>query len=174
MSTTLKWGLITGMVYVIFSLVSNLLGLQQGSGNLGLTFLFNFLLMIATFFTIYLGVKETRDEATAEYFTLGEAFSTGFKISLIAAVIASVFTFIYLQFIDPDLMDRVMENAEDQWDEMGVPEENREMGRKFQGYFSNPYILSAFVIMSVIFWGLIKSLVAGLILRKNPPIAPVA
>ncbi|HUR30512.1 MAG TPA: DUF4199 domain-containing protein [Saprospiraceae bacterium] len=174
MSATLKWGLITGMVYVIFSLISNLLGLQQGGGNLGLTFLFNTILLAATFFTIYLGVKEIRDEATGEYFTLGEAFSAGFKITLIAAVIAAVFTFIYLKFIDPDLMDKVMSSAEEKWDEMNVPEENREMGRKFQGYFSNPYILSAFVILSVIFWGLIKSLVAGMMLRKNPPIAPSA
>jgi hypothetical protein len=33
MSSALKWGLITGMVYVLFSLGSNLLGLVQNAGS---------------------------------------------------------------------------------------------------------------------------------------------
>ena len=172
MSTVLKWGLITGMVYVVFSLIGNLLGIQQG-GNFGLALLSNFLLMLATFFTIYLGVKETRDESGKEYFTMGEGFVAGFKMALIAAVIAVVFSFVYLQFIDPDMMENMLETTEDQWDEMGVPEENREMGRKMQGYFTNPFVLSAFVLAQVLFWGAIKSLVAGIILKKNPPVVPM-
>ena len=173
MSTIVKWGLITGMVYVIFSLAANLLGLQQG-GKFALQLVSNTLLLVATFYTIYLGVKETRDESAKEYFTMGEGFLAGFKIALIAAVIAVVFSFIYIQFIDPDMMDRMMEQAEDQWDEMGVPEDQREMGRKFQGYFTNPLVLSAFVLAQVLFWGAIKSLVAGAMLKKNPPAVPMA
>src|SRR5688572_26656029 len=107
MSTILKWGLITGMVYVAFSLVTNLLGLQE-TGNFGVTLAFNFVLMLATFATIYLGVKETRDELAGAFFTTGQGFITGFKISLIAAAITCVFTLIYLQFIDPDMMERML------------------------------------------------------------------
>src|SRR5687768_12145117 len=172
MSTILKWGLITGMVYVAFSLIGNLLGIQQG-GNYGLALLSNFLLLLATFFTIYLGVKETRDESAKEYFTMGEGFVAGFKMVLIAAVIAVIFSFIYLQFIDPDFMEKILEQSEEQWDEMGAPEENREMGRKMQSYFTNPFVLSAIVLAQVLFWGAIKSLVAGIILKKNPPVVPM-
>ena len=167
MSTILKWGLITGMVYVFFSLISNLLGLQRG-GNFGLSLLLNTILMLATFYTIYLGVKETKEELAGEFFTTGQGFMAGFKIALIASAIAAIFTLIYMQFIDPDFMDQVMSDAEDKWDEMGVPEENREMGRKFQSYFTNPFVLAAFVLVSVICWGAIKALVAGLMLKKNP------
>lgn len=172
MSTILKWGLITGMVYIAFSLINNLLGLQEGST--AVMFLFNFVLMLVTFATIYMGVKETRDELAGTFFTTGEGFITGFKIALIAAAMASVFTFVYLQFIDPDMMERMMSQAEEKWDEMGVPEENREMGRKVQGYFQNPFIMSAFVLLSVVMWGAIKSLVSALMLKKNPPTMPTA
>ena len=173
MSTVLKWGLITGMVYIAFSLINNLLGLQE-AGNMGVMLLFNGVLMFATFGTIYMGVKEERDELAGQFFTTGQGFITGFKIALIAAVMAAVFTLIYLQVIDPDMMDRMMTQAEEKWDEMGVPEENREMGRKFQGYFTNPFIMSAFVLLSVVMWGAIKSLVAALMLKKNPATMPMA
>lgn len=173
MSAILKWGLITGMVYIIFSLLGTLLGIQQG-GNLGLGLLINTILLVVTFFTIYLGVKEVREETTTDFFTMGQGFVTGFKIALIAAVLAGVFSLIYQKFIDPEMLDRIMAQAEEQWDEMNVPEERREMGRKFQSYFTNPFIMSAMVMLQVIFWGVIKSLVAGAILKKNPPTVPSA
>ncbi len=170
MSTVVKWGLITGMVYVFFSLISNLLGLQQGAGggNIGLGLLVLTALMLATFFTIYLGVKETKEQDNAGYLTLTQGFLTGFKIALIAGVISAIFTLIYVKFIDPDMADRIMTGAEEQWENM--PEERREMARKWAGYATNPFVLSAFQMISAIFWGVIKALVAGLILKKDPPV----
>ena len=173
MSAVLKWGLITGMVYVIFSLISNLLGLQE-SGGVGLMLAYNTVLMVVSFFTIYMGVKETRDELNGEFFTTGQGFLTGLKITLIATLIATLFTFIYIQFIDPEMIDRMTEMTEEKWDEMGVPEDQREMGRKFQGWTSNPIFLAAFVAFSVLMWGAIKSLVAAFMLKKNPPTVPMA
>lgn len=173
MSTIVKWGLITSMVYITFSLVSNLLGIQQGgegAGSMGLGMLFSFLQFVATFFTIYLGIKETRDEDLGGYLTLSQAFKAGLKIAFIAGLIAGLFTFIYMQFIDPDMADRIMSASEEQMDEMGVPEENREMSMKFTNFMTNPIYMAAFLIIWVVFWGMIKALVAGMILKKDPPI----
>src|SRR5687768_5650415 len=146
MSTVLKWGLITGMVYIAFSLIGNLLGISEGgAGSMGLGFLSNTLLMLVTFFTIYLGVKETRDQDNGGYLTFGEGFLAGFKIALIASAIAGVFTLVYMQFIDPELMDRAMEGAEEQFEDM--PEENREMAEKWTGIMTNPFVLAPFMMM---------------------------
>ncbi len=176
MSTTVKWGLITGMVYVISSLVSNMLGLQQGGGgSMGLGMLVNILLFGITFYTLFLGVKEVRDTELNGYLNMGQAFRSGMKIAVIAGVIGAVFTFIYMKFIDPDMTDAIMENAEDQWDKMNVPEEQREMSRKITGIFLNPLIMAPFMLVWVAFWGVIKSLIAGSILKKEaPPTAPIA
>ncbi len=173
MSTILKWGLITGMVYVVFFLISNLLGLQQSmggsGGNMALGFLVQTVLMLATFFTIYLGTKETRDEDKGGYLTLGEGFIAGFKMALIASVVAGLFTFIYIQFIDPTMLDKAMSVAEDQWDEAGMDEDQIEMSKKFTGYIMNPFAMSAITLVSVIFWGVIKALIAGSMLKKLAP-----
>ncbi len=155
MSATVKWGLITGMVYVIFSLISNMLGLQQGGGgNAGLGMLVNVLLFGATFYTLFLGIKEIRDTELDGAITVGQAFKKGLAI-------------------DPDLGERVLETAEEQWDKMGVPEEQRDMSRKITGWFLNPAIMAPFMLVWVAFWGAIKALIAGSILKKEaPPTVP--
>ena len=168
MSTTLKWGLITGMVYVIFSLINNMLGLQQ-SGNTMAGLGLGALILGATFITIFLGIKEARDQDLGGHLTFGQGFLIGFKIALIAGLISAIFTLIYMKLIDPDFSDKMMSGLEDGWDKAGMPEENREMARKWSGYFMNPYILSAFSLCYAIFWGVIKALVAGSILKKDPP-----
>ncbi len=168
MSTTLKWGLITGMVYVIFSLVSNLMGVQE-SGNKMLGFGVNTLMMLATFYTIYLGVKESRDQDLNGYMTMGQGFLIGFKIALIAGLISAIFVFIYTKFIDPDLFNRIATGMEEQWDKAEMPENGREMARKWMGYFMNPIVSAIITILYTAFWGLIKGLVVGAMLKKEAP-----
>ena len=167
MSTTLKWGLITGMVYVIFSLISNIMGIQQSGGAMG--WLFFLLSLVGSFTTIFLGIKETRDQDLGSYLTFGQGFMTGFKIALIASVISAIFTLIYTKFIDPDFAEKMMVGVEAQWDKAGMPEENREMARKWTSYMFNPLIMSAMSLLISIFWGVIQSLIAGAILKKDPP-----
>ena len=180
MSTAIKWGLITGMVYVVFSLVSNLLGIQGGMGggsNVGMSYLVLLLITVATFFTIYLGVKEYRDQDKGGYITLGEGFIQGLQIALIAGVISAIFMIIYTQVIDPDFTTKISESAEAQWEEMGMSEEQIENARKMSGWFTNPLALAAYSLFMAAFSGLIKSLIAGAILKRDrpmtmPPSAP--
>jgi len=164
MSITLKWGLITGMVYVIFSLVSNMLGLQQGSGgSAGLGILIYLLQWGSTFFTIYLGVKEIRENELGGYIDIGQAFKKGMAIALIGGLISALFTLIYMNFIDPEMGDRILEGAEDQW------------SRKIMGIFLNPWIMAPFVIVWIALGGMVKSLIAGSILKKEAaPTVPMA
>ncbi len=174
MSTNVKWGLITGMVYVIFSLLSNMLGIQQG-GNMGLGLLMNAALFGATFFTIYLAVKEQRDTALGGYINLGQAIRTGMGVALIAGVISGIFTVLYMKVIDPGMADKILAAAEAQMDAQNIPEEQREMSRKFSGYFLNPFIVAPFTLIWIAFWGLIKSLIAGQMLKREaPPTFPTA
>lgn len=122
MSTAVKWGLITGMVYVLQNLISNLLGFGPGgTKGMGLNFLISAIGLVATFFTIYYGIKEIRDTELNGAMNMGLALRKGMKIALIAGIIVAVFTFIYTQFIDPDMMSRIVAMQEDQMREKICP-----------------------------------------------------
>ena len=168
MSTTLKWGLITGMVYVIYTLGSNMLGVPE-SGNKMLQYGMGALILVASFFPIYLGVKEARDQDLGGYLTLGQGFLIGFKIAFIASVINAIFTLIYIEVIDPEFINKMMAVAEGQWEKAGMAEENLEMARKWSGYFMNPVFFTLMGLLYPLFWGLIKGLVAGSMLKKDAP-----
>jgi hypothetical protein len=171
MSIAVKWGLITGLVYVIFSLISNLMGLAQSGGVVPI--LINTVLMVITFFTIYRGIKEIRDEELNGQLTSGLALRKGMKIALIAGLLSAAFSLIYVKIIDPDFMNKVMEASEAKFDEMNAPEAQREMSRSIMKFFFNPVITVPFIILWTCFWGLLKSLVAGSMLKTEaPPIAP--
>ncbi len=177
MSIALKWGLITGMVYVLFSLGSNLLGLQNSSGGAGgamVGFLVNGILMVITFFTIYKGIKEIRDEELSGEMTTGLAVRKGMKIALIAGLLAGFFSVLYTKVIDPGFFDRMMEATEARFDQMNTPESQREMSRSIMKFMFNPLLTVPFTILWVCFWGLLKSLVAGSMLKNegNPMVPP--
>ena len=172
MSSALKWGLITGMVYVLFSLGSNLLGLQNaGSGMMGI--LVNIVIMVITFFTIYMGIKEIRDEELNGEMTTGIAVKKGLQIALFAGLLAAVFSVLYFTVIDPGFRDRMMEANEAMFDERNVPEQSREISRSITKVMFNPLVTFPFTIAWVVFWGLLKSLVAGSMLKTpQKPMAP--
>ena len=173
MSTTMKWGLITGAVYVIFSLINNLLGIQEGGGFSMMGLVINTLILLATLYTIYLGIKEVRDLHLDGFLTFGQGFKSGMAIALIAAIVAAVFTYVYIALIDPGLIERVTAVTEAQWEEQNMSDEQMDAARKMMGYFMNPMIMSLIAAVSVIFWGMIKSLVSAALLKKEaPPFIP--
>ena len=173
MSAVVKWGLITGLVYVVYSLVMNLLGLQDPADpNFVMSMLFGTVIFAVTFFTVYLGVKEFRNEENGGSLTLGEGFIKGFQIALIAAVISGIFSIIYFYFIDPDMISRFRESTEQQWEENNMSDEQIETASKVMGFMMNPWIMTAMSVVMVIFWGVIKGLIVGAIL-KTPPKTPI-
>ncbi|MDX1408923.1 MAG: hypothetical protein R3330_12335, partial [Saprospiraceae bacterium] len=58
----LKYGVICGLVYIITGLISILSGIQSGNGGRALGILLMVVMIGATFYVIYLGCKEYRDE----------------------------------------------------------------------------------------------------------------
>ena len=170
MSTTVKWGLITGMVSVFFSLVSNMLGLTEKGGFTGMGLLLTVLSLGAAFYTLFLGIKETKEEKFGGYLTVGQGFKTGMGIALIASLISFAFTLIYLQFIDPEFIGRMSNVAEEQWEQNGMSEEQIEKARSMSGMFMNVWFFSLMAIVGGLFWGLIQSIIAASILKKEAPI----
>ena len=176
MSSALKWGLITGMVLIVQNLISTLLGVgQDPSVSPFLGILLSIIGIGVTLFTIYLGIKEIRDTELNGYLTFGMAIRKGLKIALIAGILVAVYSVIYAKLIDPEMMDRLLAVQEDKWAEQNMTEDQIAMARKMMSFFKNPFLLAGLAILSTCFWGLLQSLVAGAILKKDaPPTFPTA
>jgi len=62
--------------------------------------------------------KEFKDQLGG-YLTFGEGFSSGFRFALFAGLMTAVFTFVYLEILSPDVMEKAAEQARAQMEAKG-------------------------------------------------------
>ncbi len=119
---------------------------------------------------IVYGIKAYKT-ANAGYLTLGQALKTGLAISLVAGIIAVIFNFIFINYIDPEFVQKTLEFSREQMLEQNpdMPQEQIDMAMGMSEKFMSPLIMSAFAMIATLFFGFIISLFAGLAMKKNPP-----
>lgn len=165
----IRYGVLGGLVSIIYGIMSNLLGLSNPGSGLGMV-----LLGMVLSLSIYAGflvaaVKKHREEDLRGYITFKRAFSVAFYTALIMGVMSSLFQMIYINFIDPSFIDGALEYSRNMMENMGLNEEQMEeaMERAREGYKPVRFLISA--IIGTAFLGALTSLVvAGVLNRKLP------
>lgn len=159
----LNYGVILATISILLNVIMYALGKHyEQDWKMGVI---GFVIMAAV---IFMGIKKFK-EFNGNILSLGQALKTGMGIALIAGLIGVVYTLIFMNIIEPDFMDKMMEiqrqnmienypNLTDEQIDMQM-----EMGKKF----ANPWVSSAFQLIGSLFFGFIIALVSGLILKKE-------
>lgn len=126
-------------------------------------------LLISVTVTVY-GIKAYKT-GNAGFLTLGQALKAGLAISLVAGLIAVIFNFVFINYIDPDFIQKTMEFSREQMIEQNpnMTQQQIDNAMSISAKFMSPWVMSAFAIILTLFFGFIISLIAGLIMRRNPP-----
>ncbi|MCV6629016.1 MAG: DUF4199 domain-containing protein [Flavobacteriaceae bacterium] len=116
---------------------------------------------------IFLGIFNFRKD-NGGFLTLGQALKTGIGIALISGIIAILWQQIFMTFIEPEFMDKMMEIQRQALVEDGrltskQIDQQMEMGKKFA------WVGYAFAILINLFIGFVCSMIIGLILQKRRP-----
>jgi hypothetical protein len=98
------------------------------------------------------------------YMSYGKGFTIGFVTIVVSAVISGIFMFFYLNFIDTAAFDEVWEQARQQMEEQGQPEEAIEMGLSWGKKLFWPM----FVVMGL-FWAALIALIVSIFTQKKEP-----
>lgn len=158
---SVKWGLISGVIGILFYLILIL-------GDLFLTPGVSYIGLIPFAVVLYMAYKEFKDQGDT-YMSFGEALKIGFLISLIGGLLLSVFNIIYGQFVDPELANRIKDMMIEQWEAQGMTDEQIDQAMSFTNYMFNPLIGFALVLVKNIIVGFILSLIIGAIAKNNNP-----
>ncbi len=102
MQASVKWGLLTALMVVGFSLIAFLAGLHNQYWTIGQYSSIPTIMLVA--FGVYKGLKETRDEEHAGILTLKTGMKAGLVMAAIGAAMMGIFMWIYLKHINPDFM----------------------------------------------------------------------
>ncbi len=128
----------------------------------------NTISFIVMVLVIVYGINEFK-KSNGNYLSVGQAIKIGVGISLIAGIIGAVYQLIFINFIEPDFMERMMQIQFDKMVENNpdMTEKQLEMSMEMGRKFSSPWITSAITIVASLFFGLIISLIAGLVMKKE-------
>lgn len=171
LKTSLKFGLIGGLVAgVLFYTSFAFLG--SDPKTMAISEITGYAIMILSLFSIFVGIRELRTQNNG-LISFGQAFGAGMVITVVSALLFATFTVMFLEYISPDMMDKVMEYYEMQIRESGQPAEVIEaqlaefrlQAEQYQGSGFQGLVMGG----TVFFFGLIMSLIFSLILRKSKP-----
>lgn len=157
----IRYGLIVALVMVVYSLILQFAGLAM---NRPLGFL-TYAILIAGMVVAHNAFKRDGDG----YMTLGQGISIGMWITLVAGVISSVFSYLYLKFIDDSVIQTAMDEAVTQMEERGMPDDQIDQAMKITEKFMQPGAMMLIALVTMLILGFIISLVVSAITRKTNP-----
>jgi hypothetical protein len=160
----LNYGLMLGVVLIIYSLILYLVNVPLESLQY-----FNWGSYVFIIIFMVLGIKTYRDKYADGLITYGKSFSTGFLIGLYAAIIAAIYGFIYFSFINPGIIQEMMDARTIEMMEQNpnMNDEQLEMAQAWMERFMSPVMMSIMGLIVNVIITLIISLVVSIFTQRK-------
>lgn len=167
--TILTNGLIAGFIVTAMMVVSTILCYDdpnfQGSMVLG------YLGMLLAFSFVFVGIKNYRDKFNSGLISFGKAFKIGLLITLIASTFYVAVWLVEYYFFIPDFMEKYTAHVLKQVAESGasaaeIKAQTATM-ENYKEWYKNPLLIILMTYAEVLPIGLVITLIAALILKRN-------
>jgi hypothetical protein len=152
-SIILNQGLYLGIVSILINLVVYALG-----NHLQPHWSVSILFFVALTGFIVMGMKQFKS-GNGGFMSWGEAVKIGVGLTMISAVIVTIYNQIFMNFIEPDLVQ--------QWIDAGLSSDQIETSKEMMEKFQGPIITSAAGLLVSAIFGFIVSAIAGAIMKES-------
>jgi hypothetical protein len=159
----LKYGLIIGLVFIVYGMILQFLNLDMQT----MTY-FNYLIyafLIAVIIMAHKAFKEGGDG----FMSIGQGIGIGTLISLVGGVLSGIFSFIYLKFIDDSMLQKSMDYQIEQWEAKGISDDQIEQMSAMTAKFMTPAMAAGISIIFLVIFGFILALIISLFTKKANP-----
>lgn len=160
-SVSMKWGLIHGLISIILFVIIDLIGM---AGNQGLQWL-----GLPVFIAIMvLAHREFKNDGDG-YMSYGQGLGIGTLLSVVAGIISSAFTYIYITYINTDYLSGIKEMQIMQLESQGMSDSEIEQTMEMTKMFFTPEAMAGFGIFFGILFGFIFALIITAFTKKPKP-----
>lgn len=161
-SVGIRYGLIFGIISIFYFLIFVMadLDMSKGFGRWGTT-----VIALVIVFLAHKFFKESGDG----FMSYGQGIGIGFWTGLTSAVVSSVFTYVYVKFIDDGFVGKIREKAIEDMQAQGQSEEQIEMAMKFVEMFTGAEALLFFGLFIGILTLVIVALIITIFTQKPKP-----
>ncbi len=135
-----------------------LAGIMSSSAQLIFTMAIMFIGLLA-------GMIQYRNKANGGFGSFGELYKAGLLITLVVAVITTVYFLVFLQ-INPSYVDKLKEYTEAKQLKQDMSPEQRQMTIKMMSASFSPVTMFIFSFLGRIFFGAVAGLIAAAITAK--------
>ena len=155
----IKWGLIYAVVSIFIALVLQMTGLaaEQWAGWVNLPFSIAF---------IYLAHKAFKDEGDG-FMSYGQGLGLGTLVNVIASILGSIFSYIYIAFIDDSIIQIAKDRAYEQWEAQGMSDAQIETAEGVMDFMMAPPMMALMGLIAGIFFGFILSLIVSIFTKNS-------
>jgi hypothetical protein len=158
----MNYGVILGVIMIIIAVIMYVTGMSM-EGKQWPQYLYYIIFPIVIFYAISQFKKQN-----ANVLSLGQAIKLGLVIAAISAIVYAIYILIFSYIIDPEFMGQMKEVVRDKM--LEAPNATQEMvdqQMKVAEMFMSPLVGSALWIGLSMFFGLIWSLIGGLVMKKE-------
>ena len=160
----LNYGVILGLIIILISVIMYVTGMQL-EGVQWPIYVFYLIFLVVIFYAVHQFKKQN-----GNFLKLTEAIKIGVLAGVVSALLFGIYTLLFNYVIDPGFMELMMDSTRDKLRENpNMTDEMVESSMEWVETFSSPWMLTAYWLALSAFFGLIYSLVAGLIMKKENP-----
>ncbi|WP_347156379.1 DUF4199 domain-containing protein [Pontibacter chitinilyticus] len=160
-SVGLKYGLITALVGIVYSLILNVLD-QSANGWL------NWVIYLILLGGLILAMREFKARDYG-YMSYGQGLGIGSLLSAIFGLLTGIFSWIYSTYIDPQFMAKLQEVQRTKMLEKGLSDEQIDAAMGMAAKFQNPVTLIFGSMAVFLIIGFIMSLIVAAIIKNKRP-----
>ncbi|MEO5978530.1 MAG: DUF4199 domain-containing protein [Chryseolinea sp.] len=158
----IRYGMIYGVIGIVYFLIFTLaeLDMQSGIGRWGTS--------LIALVIVFLAHKFYKDNGDG-YMNYGQGIGIGFWMGLVASVLSSVFTYIYVKFIDESFIQAIRDKAIEDMQAKGQSDDQIEMAMKFVNMFTTPEAILGVGLFFGILILVVISLIISIFTQKPRP-----
>lgn len=159
---SMNYGLFLGLIMIVINVLMYVTGMTL-EGKQWPQFLYYLIFPITIFYAINQFKKKN-----GNVLSLGQSIKIGLIIAVISAIVYAIYSLIFHYVIDPEFVGKVMEaTREKMMENSNMTEDQVEQSMAFAEKFMNPFLGVTFWIALSAIFGLIYSLIAGLIMKNE-------
>lgn len=160
--TAIKWGIINAVFGIIIATLTYVFDLWKYGWA-------SFIGIIPIAILMYLAQKEFK-ENNEGFMSYSQGLGIGVMMGAISGVISSIYGYIYMNFIDTELMTNIMNFQMEKMEEQGLSEQQVEAAMEMSSKFQSPGIVFVFGILGAIFVAFLVALIVSAINQKKKPV----
>ncbi len=161
----LNYGILLGILSVILGVIMYVTNAYTDPSIIYTVI--GFLILIGV---ISYGINAFKTE-NGGFLKLSDALKVGIGIAVIGGIITAIWSFLLMNYIEPDYMVQVMDVSREKMMESNPNLTDAQINSMMDmsAKFTTPWMIMAFSLIGNLFFGLLISLIAGLIMKnKNP------